>query len=277
MKFSAALRREIRGTTWQTILETTGRVLLDSLAGLGDFFLFAGSFFRWSVRPPLRKAQIFRQMEFIGVRSLPIIALTSTFTGMVFALQTGYAFRLFNAEALVGSTVGLALSREIAPVFTALMVVARAGSAMAAEIGTMQVTEQVEALETMAVSPVQHLVVPRVLAGCLMTPCLAALFAFIGVAGAYFVSVHFLGISDVSFVKNLAYYVDADDFVGGLLKAAVFGFALTLISCYCGYRTVGGAEGVGRSTTRAVVASSVAILVINYFLTSLIIDYLPEF
>lgn len=245
--------------------------------GLGELCLFTAAFFRWLTRPPFRKLQILKQLEFIGVRSLPIIALTATFTGMVFALQTGYAFRLFNAEELVGSTVGLALTREIAPVFTALMVVARAGSAMAAEIGTMKVTEQVEALETMAINPIQYLVVPRVLAGTVMVPCLAALFAFIGVLGAYVVSVHFLGIPEISFVKKLTYYVDADDFVGGLVKAMVFGFVLSLISCHRGYRTTGGAEGVGRSTTQAVVAASVAILIVNYFLTALILDYFPKF
>lgn len=218
-----------------------------------------------------------KQMEFIGVRSLPIIALTASFTGMVFALQTGYTSRLFNAESLVGVTVGMSLAREIGPVFTALMVVARAGSSMAAEIGTMKVTEQVEALRAMAVSPIQYLVVPRVIAGTVMLPLLAAFFSFVGIIGAFIVAVYLLQIPEASFINRLVYYVDADDFVGGLLKAGFFGFALSLVSCHQGYRTKGGAEGVGRSTTRAVVIASVTVLVLNYFLTTLIIRFFPQF
>ena len=219
--------------------------------------------------------RFFRQLEFIGVRSLPIIALTGTFTGMVFGLQTGYAFRQFNAEVFVGSTVGLALTREIGPVFTALMVVARAGSAMAAEIGTMKVTEQVDALTAMAVNPIHYLVVPRVIAATVMVPLLAGFFSFIGVLGAYFVSTTLLGIDSNTFIQKLQYYVDIDDLMGGLVKAMIFGFVLALISCHRGYRTDGGAEGVGRATTQAVVISSVTILVTDYFLTSWILEIFP--
>ncbi len=275
MKSFARLRTGFRAII--SALDHPGWVLRDTLLTLGQFILFADSFWRWLRRPPFRRAVLLKQMEFIGVRSLPIILLTSIFTGMVFALQVGDSFRLFHAESLVGATVGMALAREIAPVFTALMVVARAGSAMAAEIGTMKVTEQVEALASMAVSPVQYLVVPRVVAGTVMVPCLAALFGFVGVVGAYVITVHILGIPDISFIRRLLYYVDADDFIGGLLKSAVFGFTLTLISCFEGYRTEGGAEGVGRSTTRAVVVSSVTVLVVDYFLTALILNLLPEF
>lgn len=266
-----------RGFPASIIVEELGRRTLAFIGQLGEFGFFSISFFRWIKSPPFRTRLLFRQLEFLGVRSLPVIVLTATFTGMVFALQTGYAFRLFNAETLVGSTVGLALTRELAPVFTALMVVARAGSAMAAEIGTMKVTEQVEALESMAVNPVQYLVVPRVIAGTVMVPCLSALFAFVGVLGAHFVAVQILGIPEVAFTKKLVYYVDADDFIGGLFKASVFGFFLALISCFRGYRTEGGAEGVGRSTTEAVVMSSVAVLVLNYFLTAFILEFFPEF
>lgn len=244
---------------------------------MGEFAFFVKSFFRWLLRPPFRVQLIIKQMEFIGIRSLPIILLTSLFTGMVFSLQVGDSFRLFHAESLVGATVGMALAREIAPVFAALMVVARCGSAMAAELGSMKVTEQIEALSSMAVNPVQYLVVPRVVASSLMVPCLAALFAWVGVFGAYVVAVHLLDIPEISFMRRLTYYVDADDFLGGLLKAAVFGFTLSLIGCHQGYRTSGGAEGVGRSTTRAVVIASVTILVLDYFLTALIIKFLPEF
>ncbi|MBI2981107.1 MAG: ABC transporter permease [Deltaproteobacteria bacterium] len=254
-----------------------GRFGLNFLGELGDFFIFSGSFLQWTFRAPFRRASLVKQMEFVGVRSLPIILLTATFTGMVFSLQTGYTFKLFHAESMVGTSVGMALSREIGPVFTALMVTARAGSAMAAEIGTMKVTEQVEALRAMAVNPIHFLVVPRVIAGTLMVPLLAALFSFVGVIGAYLVAVCLMEIPGAVFLNKLTYYVDSNDFVGGLIKATVFGFSLSLISCHQGYRTTAGAEGVGRSTTRAVVVSSVTVLVLNYFLTSLIIKFLPDF
>jgi len=252
-------------------------LLLKTLSSLGDFAFFCRSFLQWTFRRPFRLGPFFHQLEFIGIRSLPVILLTSAFTGMVFSLQVGETFRLFHAESLVGATVGLSLAKEIAPVFTSLMVVARAGSAMAAEIGTMQVTEQVEALSSMAVNPIHYLVVPRVLAAMLMVPCLTAVYGFVGVTGAYFVSVHLLGIPEIAFTRRLTYYLDADDFIGGLLKSAVFGFVLALVCCYRGYRTTGGAEGVGRSTTQAVVVASVCVLVLDYFLTALIINFLPEF
>jgi phospholipid/cholesterol/gamma-HCH transport system permease protein len=255
--------------------EIFGRFLMGGVREIGEFLLFVKSFFAWFFARPFRKSVFLRQMEFIGVRSVPIIALTGVFTGMVFALQTGYAFRQFNAQIFVGSTVGLALTREIAPVFTALMVAARAGSAMAAEIGTMKVTEQVDALSAMAVNPLHYLVVPRVVAAGLMLPLLAGLFSYIGIVGAYFVAVHLLHIEPVIFMQKLTYYVDADDVVGGLLKAAFFGVVLGLVSCHRGYRTQGGAEGVGRSTTQAVVISSVAILILDYFLTSWILELFP--
>lgn len=243
---------------------------------LGEFFIFARDFFMWLFRAPFRVRVIFQQMEFIGVRSFGVVALTAVFTGMVFALQTGYAFRLFHAETMVGSTVGLALTREIGPVFTALMVVARAGSSMAAEIGTMKVTEQVDALSVMAVNPIHYLVVPRVLAATLMVPCLTAFFIMIGTLGAYLVGTKLLMINEAGFIQKLTYYVDADDLMGGLIKGLLFGFVLALISCYRGYRTEGGAKGVGRSTTSAVVISSVVILILDYFVTSWLLEFLHD-
>lgn len=257
------------------IFEALGRYLINGVRQAGEFLLFVRSFFSWVISPPFRREVFFRQMEFIGVKSLPIIALTGTFTGMVFALQTGYAFRQFNAEVFVGSTVGLALTREIGPVFTALMVTARAGSAMAAEIGTMKVTEQVDALSAMAVNPIHFLVVPRVIAAILMVPLLAGMFSYIGVIAAYFVAVYLLHIEPVTFTQKLVYYVDTDDLIGGLIKASIFGFILALVSCHRGYRTEGGAQGVGQSTTQAVVISSVAILIVDYFLTSWILEIFP--
>jgi len=239
---------------------------------LGDFALFTGTFFRWARQKPFRGTLLIQQMNSIGVDSTPIIILVSFFTGAVFALQTGYAFRLFNAEALVGATVGLSLTREIAPVFAALMVAARAGSAMSAELGTMRVTEQIDALEAMAVNPLHYLLVPRVLASTIMLPVLTVIFNFVGFLGAYLVGVILLEIPEGPFMHRMQVYVDADDLFGGLFKAAIFGFLLSLLSCYQGYFTKGGAKGVGASTTRAVVVSSVTILVVDYFLTQWILE-----
>ena len=245
------------------------RLLIEEL---GIFYLFSTRFFRWFPERPWRWNNLTRQLVQIGVDSTPIILLVSLFTGAVFALQSGYAFRLFNAETLVGSTVGLSLTREIAPVFTSLMVIARVGSAMAAEIGTMRVTEQVDALESMAVDPYHYLVVPRVVAAIVMVPLLTVVFNFVGFLGAYLVGVGLLGIPEGPFLTKMEYYVDGDDLYGGLFKAVIFGFLLALISCYQGYKTEGGAAGVGRSTTRAVVISSVTVLVVDYFLTQWILE-----
>jgi len=249
---------------------------LKSIYMLGDWCMFLFATCEWMFRPPYRWRNIVKQMEFVGVKSTPIILLTGLFVGAVFSLQTGKAFALFNAESLVGATIGLSLSREIAPVFAALMVTARACSAMAAELGTMRVTEQIDALETMAVDPIHFLAVPRVVATTLMTPLLTALFDIIGIVGAWFVGVHLLEISPAAFFDKLYYYVDAKDFFGGLIKAGFFGFFISVISCYSGYVTKGGAKGVGNATTRAVVVSSVSVLVMDYFLTTWILECLAR-
>lgn len=253
-----------------------GRHLVGLTRALGQWCLFMGEFFRWLPRVPLRWPLFVKQMEFIGVQSTPIIVLTGIFVGMVFALQTGKAFALFNAENLTGATLGLTLTREVGPVFTALMIVARSCSAMAAEIGSMRVTEQIDALETMGVNPIHYLVVPRVVAATLMTPLLAALFNVVGVLGGYVVAVGILNIHAGPFLHRLYYYVDVDDLFGGLVKAACFGALVAAISCYRGYLTHGGAEGVGRATTSAVVISSVTILVVDYFLTSWILEFISR-
>lgn len=239
---------------------------------LGDFWSFCAQSFTWVWRRPYRPRLYIDQYNRVGVDSLPIIVLVSLFTGMVFALQTTYAFRMFSAETLVGSTVGLSLSREIAPVFAALMITARVGSSMAAELGTMRVTEQIDALESMAIYPHQYLVVPRVFTATLMVPLHTVIFNFIGVVGAYFVGVKVLGIPAGPFMQRLYQYVDPKDVVGGVAKAAFFGFLLASISCFEGFRTKQGARGVGISTTRAVVISSVCILVTDYFLTQIILE-----
>ena len=221
------------------------------------------------VRPPLKLRNIFKQMEFVGVKSIFVVVLTGTFTGMVLALQGYHGFRMFSAESLVGSTVALSMTRELGPVLTSLMVTARAGSAMAAELGTMRVTEQIDALYVMAVNPVKHLIVPRVIAGVLMVPVLTVVSDFVGILGGYFVGVHLLGINSGVFIKNITRLVTLEDIYNGLIKAACFGLILSLIGCYKGFNTSGGAEGVGRATTEAVVLASITILVSDYFLTAI--------
>ncbi len=246
------------GTVALNISRETGRVMLLLLEALG-----------WLFRPPWRWRLFFKQMEFIGVNSVFVVALTSLFTGMVLALQTYYAFRMFSAETLVGATVALSMTRELGPVITALMVTGRAGSAIAAEIGTMRVTEQVDALSVMAINPVQYLVLPRIAAGVIMLPLLTALSDFIGVLGGYLVGVKMLGIHGGIFMNKIYEFVELSDIYNGLIKAACFGLILTLVGCYKGFYTRGGAEGVGRATTQAVVLSSVLILTFDYVLTAL--------
>ncbi len=208
-------------------------------------------------------------MEFVGVKSIFVVVLTGTFTGMVLALQGYHGFRMFSAESLVGSTVALGMTRELGPVLTSLMVTARAGSAMAAELGTMRVTEQIDALSVMAANPVKHLIVPRVIAGVIMVPVLTIVSDFMGILGGYFVGVVLLNINSGIFVKNITRYVELDDIYNGLIKATVFGLILSLVGCYKGFNTSGGAEGVGKATTEAVVLASITILVSDYFLTAI--------
>jgi len=250
-------------------IDRFGKAILENIEVLGKILLLFLSVLMWMVRPPLKLRLIFKQMEFVGVKSIFVVVLTGTFTGMVMALQGYYGFRMFNAESLVGSTVALGMTRELGPVLTSLMVTARAGSAMAAELGTMRVTEQIDALYVMAANPVKHLIVPRVIAGVIMLPALTIVSDFMGILGGYFVGVPILHIHEGAFVKNITKLVDLDDIYNGLIKAAVFGLILYLIGCYKGFNTTGGAEGVGKATTEAVVIASISILISDYFLTAI--------
>lgn len=236
---------------------------------MGSILLLFLSSLAWLVRPPLKIRNIFKQMEFVGVKSIFVVVLTGTFTGMVLALQSYHGFRLFSAESLVGSIVALSMTRELGPVLTSLMVTARAGSAMAAELGSMRVTEQIDAMSVMAANPIQHLIVPRIVAGVLMVPLLTVVSDFMGIIGGYFVGVGILNINEGVFLKNIFKYVELNDIYNGLVKAAVFGLLLSLIGCYKGFYTTGGAEGVGKATTEAVVLASISILVSDYFLTAI--------
>ena len=222
----------------------------------------------WMFIPPLKVKNIFKQMEFVGVRSLFVVVLTGAFTGAVMALQSYNALKRFGAESLVGPTVALSMARELGPVLTGLMVTGRAGSAMATELGTMRVTEQIDALYTMAVNPVKYLVSPRILAGVLMLPVLAIVTDFIGVVGGYVVGVKMLGINSGVYIGRTVDFVKPHDIFDGLIKAAVFGLILSLVACYHGFNTAGGAAGVGDSATKSVVLGCVLILMSDYFLTS---------
>ncbi len=225
----------------------------------------------WAVRPPFDVAELGRQMVRVGWDSIPVVFLTTLFTGMVMALQTYNGFARFHAEAFVGSVVALSLTRELSPVLTALMVTGRVGSAMAAELGTMRVTEQLDALTSLATEPVQYLIVPRVLAAIAMMPLLVLMGDAVGMYGGYLVAVQLLGANPVTYLDNsFKYLTVGDDIVSGLIKAAVFGLVFSLIACVRGYDTRGGAEGVGRATTRAVVSGSLAVLLTDFFLTKLL-------
>jgi len=252
----------------ESLLGSLFSPLTSALDGIGRFLLLTGQTVTWLLRPPFRVVQVLLAMDFLGVQSLFIIALTGMFSGMVLALQITYSLRQFGAESVVGSVVAISLAREISPVFAGLMVTARAGSAMAAELGNMRVTEQIDALTTMGVSPVQYLLSPRLLASVLMLPLLFVLYTCVGMIGAYVVAVNWLGVDPGVFTSNIEKYLLPSDLYMGLTKATVFGFLLTSISCAQGFFATGGAKGVGEATTRAVVLSSVTVLIVNYLLTS---------
>lgn len=239
----------------------------DVFESLGRLVLLTGQTLAWMTRPPYRLSQLLTAMDFIGAQSVFIVSLTGVFSGMVLALQTVHSLRQFGAEGMVGSIVAISLMREVSPVFASLMVTARAGSAMAAELGNMRVTEQIDALTTMAVSPVQYLLAPRLLAAVLMVPLLGILYTAVGMAGAWAVAVQTLGVDPGSFIANIEKYLVLKDFWMGEIKCAVFGFLVAAISCRHGFFATGGARGVGLATTRAVVQSAVAILIANYVIT----------
>ena len=251
------------------MFDSLGRSVLHAVEELGRIVLLFLSVLSWMIRPPWRLRNIFKQMEFVGVRSIFVVVLTGMFTGMVMALQGYHGFRMFSAESMVGSAVALGMTRELGPVLTSLMVTARAGSAMAAELGTMKVTEQIDALYVMAANPVQYLIVPRIIAGFIMVPLLTVISDFVGILGGYFVGVQILNINSGLFMKNMTKMVELNDIYSGLIKAACFGLILSLVGCYKGFNTTGGAEGVGRATTEAVVLASITILISDYFLTAL--------
>ena len=246
---------------------TIGRIFLSFLASVGRLTIFAGLSVSHIVRPPFYPRLLLRQIIEIGYYSLPVIGLTAVFTGMVLALQSYTGFARFNAEGAVATVVVLSITRELAPVLTGLMVAGRIGAAMAAEIGTMRVTEQIDALSTLATNPYKYLIAPRLLAGLIMLPCCVLIADIIGVFGGYLVAVHKLGFNPAVYLKNSWQFLELVDVISGLVKAGVFGFLIALMGCYHGFHSKGGAQGVGSATTNAVVSASILILGCNYLIT----------
>ncbi|MDR3152790.1 MAG: ABC transporter permease [Deltaproteobacteria bacterium] len=248
-------------------LALLGRAAIGAVFHLGRYAILSARAFGYAFVPPFRVRGYLKQMESVGVDSLFVVILTGAFTGGVFTLQIIYGFRMFSAESMVGPTVAMAMTRELGPVLTALMVTGRVGSSMAAELAAMKVTEQIDALAVMAAEPVKYLVSPRIIAGIIMLPLLTAVSDAIGVVGGYAVAV-VKGLDPGQFAGRIQDIVRMDDVLDGLVKSAFFGFILTSVGCYAGFYCKGGAEGVGRATTGAVVVSYVAILVGDFILTA---------
>ena len=251
------------------VLQPIGRTVLVFFQVAGRLALFAASALSHCLRPPLYPRLIGRQMIEIGYYSLPVVGLTAIFTGMVLALQSYTGFARFSAESAIPNVVVVSITRELGPVLAGLIVAGRVGAAMAAEIGTMRVTEQIDALDTLATNPFKYLVVPRLIAGVTMLPLLVLTADIIGVFGGYLVSIYKLGFNPAIYLQNTIDFVQAQDVISGLVKASVFGFIITLMGCYHGYNSRGGAQGVGAATTNAVVSASILILCSNYFITEL--------
>ena len=246
------------GHVFLVFLEATGRVTMFGLNGLSH-----------CVRPPIYFRLIGRQMIDIGYYSLPVVALTTLFSGMVLALQSYTGFARLSAESAIANVVVLSMTRELGPVLAGLMVAGRIGASMAAEIGTMRVTEQIDALTTLSTNPIKYLVAPRILAGLTMLPLLVLVGDVIGVFGGYLVAIYSLNFVPSTYLRQTYDFLDTMDVVSGLVKAAAFGFIITLMGCYHGYQSRGGAQGVGVATTNAVVSSAIMILVVNYIITQL--------
>ncbi|MEY3729877.1 MAG: hypothetical protein RLZZ57_633 [Pseudomonadota bacterium] len=249
----AALGRGVLGA-----LQATGALVLFALQGISHLF-----------RPPFYGRLFLRHVIEIGYFSLPVVALTAIFTGMVLALQTYTGFARFNAEGAVANVVVLSITRELGPVIAGLMVAGRIGASFAAEIGTMRVTDQIDALTTLSTNPMKYLVAPRLLAGAMALPFLVLIADVLGVMGGWLIGTAKLGFSSAGYLRATLDFMQTMDVVSGLVKAAVFGFLIALMGCWCGYNSKGGAQGVGAATTSAVVASSILILALDYIITEM--------
>jgi phospholipid/cholesterol/gamma-HCH transport system permease protein len=251
------------------LLQPLGRTFLNGLESVGRFALFAFRAVVIGLQPPYYPRLMLKQMVEIGYYSLPVVGMTAIFTGMVLALQTYTGFARFNAETAIPNVVVISICRELGPVLAGLMVAGRIGAAMAAELGTMRVTEQIDALTTLSTNPFRYLIAPRLIAGLTMLPLLVAVADVIGAFGGYLVSIYKLGFNPGTYLKNTVDFVEFLDVFSGLVKAAVFGFIIALMGCYHGFHSHGGAQGVGKATTNAVVTASILILIANYIVTEL--------
>ena len=247
--------------------QSLGGAILGFLEKTGAFLIFIARAVMHCVAPPIFAKQLWRQLIDIGYYSLPVVGMTALFTGMVLALQSYTGFTRFNAEGAIAGVVVLSMTRELAPVLAGLMVAGRVGAAIAAEIGTMRVTEQIDALSTLSVNPFKYLIAPRVIAGTFMLPILVLIGDIIGVFGGYVVAIYNLGFSQGSYLTQTWDVLESMDVISGLVKAGVFGFIVSIMGCYHGFNSKRGAQGVGAATTNAVVSSSIMILIFNYVLT----------
>ncbi|MBQ2885505.1 MAG: ABC transporter permease [Alphaproteobacteria bacterium] len=253
----------------EAFLRALGKPLVKFLSSLGDLTVFMLKSLYHCFVPPFYFRLIFKQLLDIGFYSLPVVGLTTIFAGMVIALQSYSGFATVGAESMVASVVLISVTRELAPVLSALMVAGRIGAAMAAEIGTMRVTEQIDALTTLSTNPFKYLVAPRVWAGFIVMPILVLIGDVIGIFGGYVVGVYKLGFNASNYINATINDLEALDITTGVAKAAVFGFIISLMGCYNGYKSRGGAQGVGNATTNAVVSSSILILIFNYLITEM--------
>jgi len=251
-------------------LAAIGRSTLALLASIGRLVIFMADSVGHIVRPPFYPVEFLQQLLRIGYFSLPVVGLTTLFTGGALALQIYAGGARFNAESVVPSIVAIGMVRELGPVLAGLMVAGRVGASIAAEIGTMRVTEQIDALTTLSTNPIKYLVVPRILAATLAMPVLVLIGDIIGVMGGYLVGVYRLDFSSAAYISNSVDFLVAGDVTSGLIKAAVFGFIVAVMGCYNGFRSGRGAQGVGQATTNAVVSASILILASNYLLTELL-------
>ena len=251
------------------ICRVIGASILEFAQATGRVAIFGGKGLFRCFQPPFYPGEIARQLLLIGYYSLPVVGLTAIFTGAVLALQIYVGGSRLNAESAVASIVAIGITRELGPVIGGLMVAGRVGAAIAAELGTMRVTEQLDALETLSTDPMRYLVAPRLIAATLAMPVLIGVADSLGVAGGLLVGVERLGFQSQSYIQSTMEFLTANDVISGLVKAAIFGFLIALMGCYHGFHSAGGAQGVGRATTNAVVSSSVLILAANYLLTEL--------
>lgn len=256
-------------TNFLDFLDVLGGILLDFFEAIGKFSFFTGNAAAKSFHPPIFLKVTLKQMWQIGYNSLPVVGLTAIFTGAVLVLQTYTGFSRFNAESSIATVVVISITRELGPVLTGLIVAGRIGAAIASEIGTMRVTEQIDALSTLSTNPIRYLITPRLVAGIITLPILVLVADIIGVYGGYIIAIHKLGFNPSTYLHRTIEYLETKDVMSGLTKAAVFGFIVTLMGCYKGFTSKGGAQGVGQAVTGAVVSASMLILLFNYLLTAL--------